>query len=199
MRRSCAQGSLQTVLFVLNSLHAYTKKNQVSHRESGEKAPEEADFIKWKADFNLETKTADISQLLSTNPKLRAVHNELRALLCSLGCSLHAYLGLCGAVPKLTYSVFWERYYYRLQKLIKEEERRDKILIRANTRCPLITSLKGLPSLSGLFLLSPSCPTGAELESQLEDWGGWEDDDEAPEEVVTNGKWKFAPHLHSII
>jgi len=112
------------------------KKLQKNPETFAKEPEDEADFIKWKADFNLETKTADISQLLSTNPKLRAVHNEL--------------------LPKLTYSVFWERYYYRLQKLIKEEERRDKILIRA------------------------------ELESQLEDWGGWEDDDEAPEEVVTN-------------
>lgn len=89
---------------------------------------DEEDFKEWKAGFNLEARTVEISQLLSANNKLRAIHNEL--------------------LPKLTYSVFWERYYYRLEKLLKDEERREKILMRA------------------------------ELDNKLEDWGGWEDDDE---------------------
>jgi hypothetical protein len=89
---------------------------------------DEEDFKEWKAGFNLEARTVEISQLLSANNKLRAIHNEL--------------------LPKLTYSVFWERYYYRLEKLLKDEERREKILMRA------------------------------ELDNKLDDWGGWEDDDE---------------------
>lgn len=95
---------------------------------------DEEDFKEWKAGFNLEARTVEISQLLSANNKLRAIHNEL--------------------LPKLTYSVFWERYYYRLEKLLKDEERREKILMRA------------------------------ELDNKLDDWGGWEDDEGEGEEGV---------------
>lgn len=42
------------------------------------KEPEDVeDFKEWNARFNLEAHTVEISQLLSTNPKLRALHNEL--------------------------------------------------------------------------------------------------------------------------
>jgi hypothetical protein len=42
---------------------------------------DEEDFKEWKAGFNLEARTVEISQLLSANNKLRAIHNELRACL----------------------------------------------------------------------------------------------------------------------
>ncbi len=37
----------------------------------------EPDFQTWRPTFILETKTSEISDLLASNPKLRAIHNEL--------------------------------------------------------------------------------------------------------------------------
>jgi hypothetical protein len=41
---------------------------------------EEEEFKTWHANFTLESRTKDISHLLATNPKLRAIHNELRTI-----------------------------------------------------------------------------------------------------------------------
>eukprot|EP01097_Dermamoeba_algensis_P007049 TRINITY_DN440_c0_g2_i1.p1 TRINITY_DN440_c0_g2~~TRINITY_DN440_c0_g2_i1.p1 ORF type:complete len:261 (-),score=77.21 TRINITY_DN440_c0_g2_i1:373-1155(-) len=66
------------------------------------------DYKKWLQTFDIKEKTEEISQLLSSNDTLKNVHKDL--------------------VPaSVSYSDFWRRYYYKLQK----EHRRAALLERA--------------------------------------------------------------------
>jgi len=73
---------------------------------------EQADFSSWKEKFKVSNNTAEISQLLATNDKIREIHTKL--------------------VPvAVSYTDFWERYYYKLHKLNQEEQRRAALIRRA--------------------------------------------------------------------
>lgn len=54
------------------------KKLQKDINTYTQEPADEDEFKEWKAGFNLEARTVEISQLLSANNKLRAIHNELR-------------------------------------------------------------------------------------------------------------------------
>jgi len=70
------------------------------------------DFLIWKKEFNLQSKTDEISRILSEREKVRESHSKL--------------------VPvTVSYSDFWERYYYKLNKLQQEDERRAALVKRA--------------------------------------------------------------------
>jgi len=72
------------------------------------------DFLNWKKEFKVSSHTDDISQLLAVNDKIREIHTKL--------------------VPvAVSYTDFWERYYYKLHKLNQEEERRAALVKRATT------------------------------------------------------------------
>jgi len=70
------------------------------------------DFMFWKEEFNLQSKTDEISNLLSDKEKIREAHSKL--------------------VPiAVSYSDFWERYYYKMFKLNQVDERRAALVKRA--------------------------------------------------------------------
>jgi len=70
------------------------------------------DFMSWKKEFNIQSKTDEISRILSDKEKVREAHSRL--------------------VPvAVSYSDFWERYYYKIFKLNQENERRAALVKRA--------------------------------------------------------------------
>lgn len=73
---------------------------------------DEEDFKKWCDGFDLSARTEEISQLLASNDTLRALHADL--------------------LPSVGYPMFWQRYYYRVEQLNKEDKRRKAILERAS-------------------------------------------------------------------
>jgi len=71
--------------------------------------------LNWKKDFHIQEKTDDISRLLTNVDKIREAHSKL--------------------VPvAVSYTDFWERYYYKLHKLNIEEERRAALVKRATNQ-----------------------------------------------------------------
>jgi len=72
------------------------------------------DFATWKQQFKVSNITDDISRVLASNDKIREIHTKL--------------------VPvAVSYTDFWERYFYKLNKLNQEEERRAALVKRATT------------------------------------------------------------------
>lgn len=75
---------------------------------------DQEDFVAWKQQFKVSNITDDISRLLASNDKIREIHTKL--------------------VPvAVSYTDFWERYFYKLHKLNQEEERRAALVKRATT------------------------------------------------------------------
>jgi hypothetical protein len=66
------------------------KKLQKDMNTYTQEPADEEDFKEWKASFNLEAHTVEISQLLSANNKMRAIHNELCASPCLSRCAVRA-------------------------------------------------------------------------------------------------------------
>eukprot|EP01103_Thecamoeba_quadrilineata_P004028 TRINITY_DN1375_c0_g1_i1.p1 TRINITY_DN1375_c0_g1~~TRINITY_DN1375_c0_g1_i1.p1 ORF type:complete len:335 (-),score=100.25 TRINITY_DN1375_c0_g1_i1:66-1070(-) len=66
--------------------------------------PEDEDYPAWAATFDAKSKTEEISQILSSDEKLKDLHTTL--------------------VPTVLYSDFWKRYFYHLTKNQKIQEKR---------------------------------------------------------------------------
>jgi len=76
------------------------------------KKPEDSKFAVWAASFNMDSKKDEIQYNLASNVDLMQMYSEL--------------------VPNvITSKEFWERYYFRLQIVKEEEEKRATILARA--------------------------------------------------------------------
>eukprot|EP01114_Cavostelium_apophysatum_P008003 TRINITY_DN2024_c0_g1_i1.p1 TRINITY_DN2024_c0_g1~~TRINITY_DN2024_c0_g1_i1.p1 ORF type:complete len:327 (-),score=98.47 TRINITY_DN2024_c0_g1_i1:88-1068(-) len=73
---------------------------------------DQQEFQAWKEQFKVSGHTDEISSLLASNEKIREIHAKL--------------------VPvAVSYTDFWERYYFKLHKLNHEEERRAALVKRA--------------------------------------------------------------------
>jgi len=74
---------------------------------------DQEEFVAWKQHFKVSNITDDISRL-GSNDKIREIHTKL--------------------VPvAVSYTDYWERYFYKLHKLNQEEERRAALVKRATT------------------------------------------------------------------
>mmetsp|Transcript_387 Transcript_387/g.889 ORF Transcript_387/g.889 Transcript_387/m.889 type:complete len:561 (+) Transcript_387:131-1813(+) len=72
-----------------------------------------ADFLSWQQEFDLSSRTEEISRLLIEEEVVRNMHSRL--------------------VPTtVSYGVFWQRYFYRREALQRAELRRDALLKRAD-------------------------------------------------------------------
>ncbi|XP_062506714.1 BSD domain-containing protein 1-like [Corticium candelabrum] len=70
------------------------------------------EFDKWSSDFNLDSKTKEISELLVSSSHVRSLQTKL--------------------VPKVVpYRLFWMRYFYKVYKWKEDQDRRAKIMERA--------------------------------------------------------------------
>jgi len=79
------------------------------------KKPEDSKFATWAPTFNIDSKKDEIQYNLANNADLMQMYSEL--------------------VPNvITSKEFWERYYFRLQIVKEEEEKRATILARAKNR-----------------------------------------------------------------
>lgn len=65
------------------------------------------EFKEWKKTFQLDSKTEEISTLLQQNPTIKKQHESL--------------IG-----EKLSYSDFWERYFYNYHLFLKNEKEKEK-------------------------------------------------------------------------
>ena len=83
-------------------------------------------FEEWQGAFDLSTRTDDISVVLSSNTKVRAIHSAAGTVLLCANTSLSTI-----AVPeKVSYAVFWKRYFFRLELLLENEQKRAAVLAR---------------------------------------------------------------------
>jgi hypothetical protein len=71
--------------------------------------PDDADFEKWLTTFNLELKSEEVSRILTNNPQISELYQQL-----------------CPAT--LSPQEFWGRYYFRLEKLQQKENKRKELL-----------------------------------------------------------------------
>ncbi|KNC48951.1 uncharacterized protein AMSG_04696 [Thecamonas trahens ATCC 50062] len=72
----------------------------------------EAEYQAWLADFDVDSKTADIAELLKVSESVRTLHTRL--------------------VPSsLPYADFWAHYYFNVHRLEQEQARRAKLVERA--------------------------------------------------------------------
>lgn len=102
---------------------------------------DQEDFKLWRSTFPIERKTDEISQILSTNDKIREAHSKLGWCHTPYYTFTHMTPALISLTPHTTphthtvpvvvsYGKFWERYFYRLNKLHQEEERRAALVKR---------------------------------------------------------------------
>lgn len=96
----------QSQLFALqNSTDTY-----LTDPNGGEKA-----FLEWKSGFDVQARQPEISNLLVSCSHIRSLHAKL--------------------VPsQVSYESFWQRYFYKVQLLQQEEERRAELVARAKPR-----------------------------------------------------------------
>lgn len=116
------------------------------------RASDAARFEEWQKDFDLSTRTDDISVVLSSNPKVRAIHSAagthtMGSLIMQRGvyaspvcacCSTRGVLqrrSLCAVPEKVSYAVFWKRYFFRLELLLENEQKRAAVLARTFCVC----------------------------------------------------------------
>lgn len=70
-------------------------------------------FTSWSSDFDLESKRSEMSNLLAQESSIRAIYTKL--------------------VPnQISHSTFWQRYFYSIHIIEKEEHLREELLARAS-------------------------------------------------------------------
>ncbi|KAG0614487.1 hypothetical protein M758_6G180700 [Ceratodon purpureus] len=93
----------------------YEAQVNAMQRDSGtycDEPEDEKDFAAWAADFNLDERTEEIQEILSTNAFMQELQNQI--------------------VPVVVeYGTFWSRYFYRLNKLQQIENARVNLVKRA--------------------------------------------------------------------
>ncbi|RDD43282.1 BSD domain-containing protein 1 [Trichoplax sp. H2] len=99
---SKAVNRLQAKLVVL-------RENPLTYREE----PTDGEFYQWQSAFNVDEYKGEISELLVDKPRVRGLYSKL--------------------VPsEMSHLIFWQRYFYKVHLLKLEDERRAKLLARAN-------------------------------------------------------------------
>jgi len=86
-----------------------------SNPETYNTKPEDPEFLEWQKTFDFDSKSQLYSQILADNQQVFELHQKL--------------------VPsELSPKDFWERYFYRLEKLNQEEKRREELVKLAESQ-----------------------------------------------------------------
>lgn len=109
----------RTYLTEVHPLHCL--RISPAHQVRASDAPR---FEEWQGAFDLSTRTDDISVVLSSNTKVRAIHSAAGTVLLS------ALLSTIAVPEKVSYAVFWKRYFFRLELLLENEQKRAAVLAR---------------------------------------------------------------------
>lgn len=95
------------------------------------------EFERWKAEFDLESKKGDISELLVSVSEMRGIYTKLVRLNPISLNTLLAYISMSMAggfqVPSaVSHCDFWQRYFYKVHQLECDEKRRLALKLRAD-------------------------------------------------------------------